>query len=282
MLLFGAIFRCLDPILTIAAMLSYKSPFITPFGKEPEFNAVRKKFENHNSDLLTMYKAYCEWKSNYGKSSSIMGEFCQKNFLSDQNLRMIDDLKKQYLSLLNESGIKQAKSYNVNSTSTPIINAAIVAGLYPKVIHRDLQMQQFINRDQKTVYIHPSSVNYPLQNAKKPNKDWFVYNTMIQTKKLYVRDTSLVEVVDLVLFGRETEVKHEIKLLTIDKWIKLQCFAKTATLLKYLREQLNKILKYKIDHPEAELEQEQKEWLNLILGVIKSCEIDFSPGRVSV
>ncbi|RHZ54344.1 hypothetical protein Glove_428g91 [Diversispora epigaea] len=303
MLLFGSIFRCLDPILTIAAILSYKSPFITPFGRESEFNAARKKFENHNSDLLTMYKAYCEWKSNYGKSSPIMGEFCQKNFLSDQNLRMIDDLKKQYLSLLvnigfvhindrmkvelSRSSYKRSlcivpESYNVNSTFTPIINAAIVAGLYPKVIHRDIQMNQFINRDQKAVYIHPSSINYPLQNAKKPNKDWFVYNTMIQTKKLYVRDTSLVEVVDLVLFGRETEVKHEIKLLTIDKWIKLQCFAKTATLLKYLREQLNKILKYKIDHPEAELEQEQEEWLNLILGVIKSCEIDSSPGRVSV
>ena len=30
MLLFGAMFSCLDPILTIAACLSYKDPFIVP------------------------------------------------------------------------------------------------------------------------------------------------------------------------------------------------------------------------------------------------------------
>jgi len=30
MLLFGAMFKCLDPILTIAACLSFKSPFVVP------------------------------------------------------------------------------------------------------------------------------------------------------------------------------------------------------------------------------------------------------------
>lgn len=31
LMLFGAIFRCLDPALTIAATLSYKSPFVCTF-----------------------------------------------------------------------------------------------------------------------------------------------------------------------------------------------------------------------------------------------------------
>jgi ATP-dependent RNA helicase DHX36 len=30
MILFGAIFGCLDPILSIAACLSFKDPFVTP------------------------------------------------------------------------------------------------------------------------------------------------------------------------------------------------------------------------------------------------------------
>lgn len=34
MILFGAIFSCLDPILTIAAALDYKDPFQIPLGKE--------------------------------------------------------------------------------------------------------------------------------------------------------------------------------------------------------------------------------------------------------
>ena len=34
MLIFGSIFCCLDPVLTIAAVMSCKSPFVVPFGKE--------------------------------------------------------------------------------------------------------------------------------------------------------------------------------------------------------------------------------------------------------
>lgn len=34
MILFGAIFSCLDPILSIAATLDYKDPFQVPMGKE--------------------------------------------------------------------------------------------------------------------------------------------------------------------------------------------------------------------------------------------------------
>lgn len=54
MILFGAIFRCLDPILTIAAMLSYKSPFTRPFGKEREADIARSRFEvgMYNDEVL--------------------------------------------------------------------------------------------------------------------------------------------------------------------------------------------------------------------------------------
>ena len=34
LMLFGAIFRCLDPVLTIAASLSFKSPFVSNSRKE--------------------------------------------------------------------------------------------------------------------------------------------------------------------------------------------------------------------------------------------------------
>lgn len=36
MILFGAIFRCLDPILTIAAIMSFKSPFYSPMEQRDE------------------------------------------------------------------------------------------------------------------------------------------------------------------------------------------------------------------------------------------------------
>jgi len=38
LMLLGSIFRCLDSALTVAACLSYRSPFVSPFGKRDEAN----------------------------------------------------------------------------------------------------------------------------------------------------------------------------------------------------------------------------------------------------
>lgn len=53
MILFGAIFRCLDPVLTIAAALSYKSPFVRPFGQEAEADKARAQFKEGKREKRT-------------------------------------------------------------------------------------------------------------------------------------------------------------------------------------------------------------------------------------
>lgn len=48
MMLYGTIFRALDPVLTIAAGLSFRSPFVAPFEKREEADKARKKFASGN------------------------------------------------------------------------------------------------------------------------------------------------------------------------------------------------------------------------------------------
>lgn len=48
-LLMAAIFRCLDPALTIAATLNSKSPFLTPFGHEEEADRAKSSFRSGSS-----------------------------------------------------------------------------------------------------------------------------------------------------------------------------------------------------------------------------------------
>ena len=43
-LLTAALFRCLDPALTIAAALNAKSPFVAPFGHEEKADAAKTSF----------------------------------------------------------------------------------------------------------------------------------------------------------------------------------------------------------------------------------------------
>lgn len=42
----SVVMKCLDPALTIAAALSAKSPFVTPFGQEEEADKAKLKFNS--------------------------------------------------------------------------------------------------------------------------------------------------------------------------------------------------------------------------------------------
>ena len=57
MILFGAIFSCLDPILSVAASLSFKDAFVVPLGNEDMVDCVKAKFQGDSrSDHLMMAK----------------------------------------------------------------------------------------------------------------------------------------------------------------------------------------------------------------------------------
>lgn len=243
MILYGAIFRCLDPILTIAAALSFKSPFVRPFGKEDEADAARERFRVDNSDFLTIYKAYDIWREHYlkAKESKIsnsslirkMRNFCKANFLSQQNLEMVEDMKRQYLGLLISIGFvtanqkpdndrydikrsviqlcKVPEAYNVYAESTPVVNASLTAGLYPKIAEYSKQSQQIINKNME-LQIHPSSTMFGRKKALL--SDFLVYNTVVmnnnnnQTKdKVYMWETSSVDAVAVILLATGIDIK---------------------------------------------------------------------------
>ena len=46
MLIYGAVLQCVEPVLTVTAALSYKSPFLKPFGTKQrgEAQAARDRF----------------------------------------------------------------------------------------------------------------------------------------------------------------------------------------------------------------------------------------------
>lgn len=96
-LLVAALFRCLDPALTIAATLNSKSPFITPFGFEAQANAAKKGFATDNSDFLTLVNVFDSWRS-ASDNPNFVRTFCKRNYVSHQNLQQIEELRQQLLT----------------------------------------------------------------------------------------------------------------------------------------------------------------------------------------
>lgn len=63
----------------LQATLNSKSPWLTPFGRESEADAVKRGFKVENSDFLTTYNAYCSWREASGNGYE--REFCRVSLL---------------------------------------------------------------------------------------------------------------------------------------------------------------------------------------------------------
>jgi hypothetical protein len=99
LLLLGAIFDVADEALTVAATLSFRSPFLSPFDKRNEADAAKAQFKAGQSDHLTVLRAYKEYDA-AGAGRFQMARDC---FLSVRTLQSIAQLKRQLLELLSEA-----------------------------------------------------------------------------------------------------------------------------------------------------------------------------------
>lgn len=208
LILLGTIFKCLDMAITVAAILSSKSPFSAPWGQRAQADNARMSFRRADSDLLTIYNAYLAWKRVCQANSGVGKEFqfCRKNFLSQQTLANIEDLKGQLLVSLADSGFlslteeerrtlarlrfaqgrrRQQNFYevprrvNTNSENDLISSSVIAWSFYPKLLVRDTPGTKGLRNigNNQNISLHPSSVNRGFLDIK-----WLSYYHIMQSK----------------------------------------------------------------------------------------------------
>lgn len=209
LILYGVIFKCLDMAITVAAILSSKSPFSAPFGQRSQADNARMAFRRGDSDLLTIYNAYLAWKrvcqSTGGGGKEF--QFCHKNFLSQQTLANIEDLKGQLLTSLADSGFlslteeerralsrarfsggrgrRQQQFYdiprrvNLNSDNDVVSASVIAWSFYPKILVRDVPGSKGLRNigTNQSISLHPSSVNRGRLDLR-----WLSYYHIMQSR----------------------------------------------------------------------------------------------------
>ncbi|TKY90802.1 hypothetical protein EX895_000800 [Sporisorium graminicola] len=302
-LLVATLFKCLDPALTIAAALNSKSPFMTPFGKELEADRAKQSFKLGDSDFLTIANAFNGFRRSTAQNHH--RTFCNRSFLSIQNLLQIEELRQQYFSYLIDAGFvsvddafrqelnklryRSGGSANfskprfmtipahldVNSSSLAMIHATLAAGLYPKLLHIDAKTYQLktIGNNQPTA-IHPSSVNFRAKMSElvRSSSSYMLYYTMMQSKKLYAWETGLMDDKAVYMLCGEGEFRLASNSLYIDRQrIRIaSADPKTLVALKTLRDGLGKLMKASFRNPGKEWSDGQEKLFELackVLGV---------------
>ncbi|CAK4632364.1 unnamed protein product [Aphanomyces euteiches] len=274
---FGCILRCVDPVVTIAAALSSKSPFLS----SPDDRSKSEELKKLWSDPVPTSDHYLLWTavSKFVKlEKNQRRAFCKENSLSYESLSTIVDLRQQYLEhcqLLGFYDPANAAPFNQHSTNPKVIKAALTAGLYGNVVqviypeqkyyetangvlaaaHVAKTLSYFIRSPQDStktdrVFLHPSSINFSRGQFESP---WLVYNELVQTSKLFVRESTMVAPYALLLFGGKLQVQHEKGLILVDEWIKFQAVARIGVLVKALRHQLDRLLLLKVSDPTLDL-----------------------------
>eukprot|EP00271_Cylindrocystis_brebissonii_P016940 TRINITY_DN4199_c0_g3_i1.p1 TRINITY_DN4199_c0_g3~~TRINITY_DN4199_c0_g3_i1.p1 ORF type:complete len:416 (-),score=36.57 TRINITY_DN4199_c0_g3_i1:441-1598(-) len=279
MLLFGCVLRCLSPILTVAAAMSARSPFVSPMDRREDANASRQRFGGASkSDHLAIARAFDGWVEARAQGRAHERQYLETNFLSRESLITIEASRADFVKALSVLGFASSDynrgsrsagkasgphSLDTNAQNGRVVKAVICAGLYPHIVRvqhpKTLYVQQvggavaqdaaaheirFYTREDGRVFIHPGSVNF---SARRFDSVWLAYGEKVKTSKVFVRESSMVPTYALLLFGGAIEVEHERQIVRVDQWMEFQAPARIAVLVKELRGRVDEALLQKIE-----------------------------------
>ncbi len=164
MLIYGALLRCVDPVLSVVAALADRPPFRAPppggceEGAREAAARAHAAFEWARSDHLAAARAFAAWRAAGGASAR--RAFADAHALSHDTLRAMEDARREYAALLVDMGFLRcgrrgrdageeegagegdaggrygelAPSANACAEDTNVVRAALAAGLYPRLV----------------------------------------------------------------------------------------------------------------------------------------------------
>lgn len=278
LMVYGAAFGCLEACLTIAAILTVKSPFVSPLPKREESKAARSAFGGGHGDLLCDLRAYEEWsgRRSAGEPTSSLRRWCDENFLNHQTLMDISTNRTQYVSSLQEIGFLPmgyrpnalpAVEFNRHNDSDVLIRALVAGSFQPQVARIDFpdkkyaasssgaveidpeaRLLKFFNEENGRVFVHPSSTLFGAQSFPG-NSVYMSYFTKMATSKVFIRDLTPFNVYSLLMFSGPITIDPQGRGLLVDGWIRLRGWARIGVLVSRMRMMLDELLAKKLDDP---------------------------------
>ena len=271
----GATFGCLEACLTIAAILTVKSPFVSPQAKREESKAARLSFASGQGDLICDLQAYEEWSQRKASSSyRDVKLWCDQNYLSNQTLNDITSNRTQYLSSLKEAAFLPANyqatsdfSLNGQNANYFLIRALFAGAFNPQLariefpdkkfapsmsgaieLDPEARTIKFFSQDNGRVFVHPSSTLFGAQGFPGGSVYLSYFNKMA-TSKVFIRELTPFNAYSLLLFSGPITLDTLGRGLVVDGWLRLRGWARIGVLISRLRIMLDEVLARKIDDP---------------------------------
>ncbi|XP_071683938.1 DExH-box ATP-dependent RNA helicase DExH3 isoform X1 [Lolium perenne] len=259
MLIFGAIFNCLDPILTIVSGLSVRDPFMTPFDKKDLAESAKLQFScREYSDHLAIVHAYDGWREAERDRNGY--DYCWRNFLSAQTLKALDSLRRQFIFLLKDTGLIDENMTMCNkwSRDANLVRAVICAGLYPgvsSVVNKEKSVSLKTMEDGQ-VMLYSSSVNGKEGKIPFP---WLVFNEKVKVNSVFLRDSTAISDSTLLLFGGNIQrggLDGHLKML--GGYLEFFMSRDLASTYLNLKNELENLIHHKLQNPRMDIQTSEE------------------------
>ncbi|KAJ8937482.1 hypothetical protein NQ314_011872 [Rhamnusium bicolor] len=245
MLIYSVIFRCLEPILTLAAAMTHKDPFqLPPQANLKNLAADRRRelLEGVMSDHLLYLMVFKKWQeeSHNGRIS----EFCRNYFISHPTMNSILETRGQLLGQLRAAGfINQSNSveeYNRNANCWPLVKAIICTGLYANLAYP--LYQNLATRSEKKVNIQNNSAC-----SNRNITTWLFYDEKIKHRNcLLIRGVTAVTTITVSLMCGIDTINPTPNSVSIDDWLEFEFPDKSPI---YLRSAIENLIKKVLSNP---------------------------------
>ena len=186
MVLAGVKYKCINDMLTIAATLSVKSPFLRPRGKENEADSKKYQFTHHTGDHITLIMAFNSFKKN-----EFTKDWCRDNYINYRTMKAIDNVRNQLGDILKKMNITVPENdYNneIKGKRERRILKSLIAGYFAQVAHLETAGYYITVKDNQYVFIHPSSY---LHGSRKAT--WVLFHEFVLTSKNYIRTVTEIQ-----------------------------------------------------------------------------------------
>ena len=250
MVLLGAIFKCLDPILILAAIESSRTFFLSPPGSQDRSHDVRSTMSlGQQSDHLALLNGFREWrfiKATRGLYAA--NEFAWVNLMHTGALQNIEKTSEQMLELLVNWGLAKDipiqhrynnelgdPELNLNSDVQPLILALFSAGLTPNFAVQTGFILLQTSADAKAM-IHPNSLNNggrESEEKKSSKKSRFIgagppgtlvlfSSKSVSNGGVFLKDTTVIAPMTGLMFSKVSYSRENNNIVYVDDWIPMR------------------------------------------------------------
>jgi len=187
---------CVQDISVLAAVVSIHDPRNRPKESASQADEKHKKFNNIDSDFLTLLNIWNEYNNEVNKKGATNGKikkWCQTNYISYKRMREWSDIYKQIIFLNNENGIKKSeivnsdwnnKKFNNNYSK---IHRSLLSGYLSSIALKREKNFYRLTRDREGMI-------YPGSNLFNNGGEWIFSFEQVKTNRLYLRTVANIDV----------------------------------------------------------------------------------------